>query len=290
MRNPRLRILSAVLVAASFSVAVLAYGLGHPRSTLLAPALVRSADPREVMLTFDDGPSVPYTGQILDLLRANGIKATFFLCGRNAERYPDLVRRIRDEGHAIGNHTWSHEYLYLKNREMIAREIDRTQDILEKIAGVRPQLFRPPFGVRGFPLNGILEERGMKMMLWSARGHDGALDSAGISAKTIAQLEPGAIVLLHDGFEAHELVDRSATVAALPAIIAGARAAGYAFAPLQKSVSGGATPPGTSRRGASLAQFTGAPAAASNHARRAGRATSSSARSRASSNSASFCP
>ena len=97
MRNPRLRILSAVFAAASASIAVLAYGLGHPRSTLLAPATVRSADPREVMLTFDDGPSVPYTGQILDVLRANGIKATFFLCGRNAKRYPDLVRRIHDE-------------------------------------------------------------------------------------------------------------------------------------------------------------------------------------------------
>jgi len=134
MRNPRLRIVAAALVFAAAAVAVLAHGLAHPRSTWLAPALVRSADPREVMLTFDDGPSVPYTGQILDVLRANGIKATFFLCGRSAERYPELVRRIRDEGHTIGNHTWSHEYLYLASRETIAREIDRTQDVLEKMA------------------------------------------------------------------------------------------------------------------------------------------------------------
>jgi peptidoglycan/xylan/chitin deacetylase (PgdA/CDA1 family) len=232
MRKRRLTIASAVLASALVSVGLLAYGLAYPRATLLAPATVVSADPHEVMLTFDDGPSVPYTGQVLDILKAHGIKATFFLCGENAEKYPDLVRRIRDEGHVIGNHTWSHHYLYLSSREEIAREIDRTQDVLEKITGERPTWFRPPFGVRGFPLRGVLAERGMKMMLWSDRGYDGRLDADGIAKETLSQLEPGAIVLLHDGFETKPapLVDRSATVAALPAIIAGARHAGYEFA------------------------------------------------------------
>jgi peptidoglycan/xylan/chitin deacetylase (PgdA/CDA1 family) len=232
MKNHRLKVVVAVVGLAFASVGVLAYGLGSPQATLLGPALVRGEDPAEVMLTFDDGPSVPYTGQVLDILRANGIKATFFLCGASAERYPELVRRIRDAGHEIGNHTWSHPYLYLASREDMASEIDRTQDVLEKITGTRPVWFRPPFGVRGFPLRGILEERGMKMMLWSDRGHDGDLDAAGISKITLAQLHPGAIVLLHDGFEAKapELVDRSATVSALPGIIAGVRRAGYRFA------------------------------------------------------------
>jgi len=283
MRIPRLRILSAGLGTALALVGVLAYGLGSPGSTLLAPSLSRGEGP-EVLLTFDDGPSVPYTGQILDILRAEGVKATFFLCGSAAERYPELVRRIRDEGHEIGNHTWSHPYLYLAGRAEMAAEIDRTQDALERITGTRPVWFRPPFGVRGFALRGVLEERGMKMMLWSDRGHDGALDAAGITATTLAQLHPGAIVLLHDGFEAKDpaLVDRSATVSALPSIIAGARAAGYRFP------SSGATPTGTSRGGASLAQSTGAPAAAANQARRAGRAASSSARRDLSSASASL--
>jgi peptidoglycan/xylan/chitin deacetylase (PgdA/CDA1 family) len=232
--NPlRLKILLALAASALASVGVLAYGLGSPQATLLAPALVRGPDPTEVMLTFDDGPSEPYTGQILDILRAKNIKATFFLCGASAARYPDLVRRIRDEGHVIGNHTWSHPWLYLAGREAIAAEIDRTQDVIEKITGTRPVWFRPPYGVRGFPLRGILRERGMKMMLWSDRGRDGALDADGIAAVTLSQLHPGAIVLLHDGFEAKspEAVDRSATVAALPRIIDGARRAGYRFAP-----------------------------------------------------------
>ncbi|MCM2305684.1 MAG: polysaccharide deacetylase family protein, partial [Elusimicrobia bacterium] len=250
MTFSRLKIILPFAGLALASVGVLAYGLGSPRATLLGPALVRAGDPAEVMLTFDDGPSVPYTGEILDILRAEDVKATFFLCGASAERYPGLVRRIRDEGHEIGNHTWSHPWLHLAGREAIAAEIDRTQDLLERITGRRPTWFRPPYGVRGFPLRGVLEERGMRMMLWTSRGYDGRLDAAGIVSAVLSQLGPGAIILLHDGFEAKApaLVDRSATAAALPGIIAGARRAGYRFA------SGGATPTGTSRAGVRLAQ------------------------------------
>jgi peptidoglycan/xylan/chitin deacetylase (PgdA/CDA1 family) len=239
MRLSRLKIASLASVSALALVGVLAHGLAYPEATWMAPAMVRSADPREVMLTFDDGPS-PYTAQVLDILRRERVKATFFLCGANAERYPELVRRIRDEGHEIGNHTWSHHYLYLADRATLVSEIDRTQDILGKITGTRPVWFRPPFGVRGFPLGRVLQERGMKMMLWSDRGHDGSLDAAGIAKTTLAQLGPGAIVLLHDGFETHEpaLVDRSATVKALPAIIAGARKAGFVLTPSTTELAG----------------------------------------------------
>ncbi|MBI2386438.1 MAG: polysaccharide deacetylase family protein [Elusimicrobia bacterium] len=231
MNFSRLRNVLAIAGLALGAVGVLAYGLGSPQATLLGPALVRGSDPGEVLLTFDDGPAAPYTGQILDILRDRGVKATFFLCGSSAERHPELVRRIRDEGHEIGNHTWSHPWLHLMGREAIAAEIDRTQDVLERITGTRPVWFRPPYGVRWFPLRGLLEERGMRMMLWSDRGRDGDLDAAGIVSTTLARLHPGAIVLLHDGFEAKapDLVDRSATVAALPAIIDGARRAGYRF-------------------------------------------------------------
>lgn len=224
------------LCAASASLGALAYGLGAPQATLLGPALVReTGGSRAVALTFDDGPSVPYTGQILDLLRAEGIRATFFLCGANAERHPELVRRIRDEGHEIGNHTFSHPYLFLKSRRRIAAEIDRTQEALERIAGRRPRLFRPPFGVRWFSLWPLLRERNLTMVMWSVRGYDGMLDADGIAKATLDGLEPGAIVLLHDGYETRpsSVVDRSATVKALPAIIAGARRAGYAFAAIR---------------------------------------------------------
>jgi peptidoglycan/xylan/chitin deacetylase (PgdA/CDA1 family) len=234
--------LSVVLVllasAAAASVGVLAYGLGAPEATLLGPALVRTAPtgptPR-VALTFDDGPSVPYTGQILDELKREHVHATFFLCGRNAVAHPELVRRILAEGHEIGNHTWSHPWLYLMSRDKIADEIDRTQDALEKITGRRPTLFRPPFGVRWFTLWPLLRERGLTMVMWSDRGYDGDRDARGITKATLDRLSPGAIILLHDGFETHAAaeIDRSATVQALPAIIAGARVAGYRFGALR---------------------------------------------------------
>ena len=220
------------------TIGVLAYGLGAPSATLLGPALVRDAflpgGPRQVALTFDDGPSVPYTGQVLDILRKNHIHATFFICGANAERYPDLVRRIKAEGHEIGNHTYSHPWLYLMDRRKIADEIDRTQDVLQKISGRRPRLFRPPFGVRWFSLWPLLRERGLTMVLWSIRGYDGDRGASAIARTTLDQLQPGGIILLHDGFETHAPteVDRSGTVRALPAIISGVRRAGYTFVPI----------------------------------------------------------
>ncbi len=226
-------------VSLSFAImAVLAYGLAYPEATLLGPAIVRGPQSapgaREVALTFDDGPS-QYTPQILDELRATGVRATFFLCGENAERYPDVVRRIRDEGHVIGNHTFSHPYLYLMERRRIVSEIDRTQEILERLTGRRPTLFRPPFGVRWFSLRRILEERGLQMAMWTVRAYDGRYAPERIAQVALGGLRPGAIILLHDGFEAKtpDLVDRSNTVKALPAIIAGARKAGYTFVALK---------------------------------------------------------
>lgn len=225
MPGSRLKFVIPFCAAALAGVAVLAHGLASPQSNWLAPAMLHTQDPKEVLLTFDDGPS-EYTPQVLDYLKKERIQAVFFLCGEAAERRPDLVRRIRDEGHVIGNHTWSHPYLYLAGREKIAAEIDRTQDALQRITGERPVWFRPPYGVRGFAVPGLLEERGMRMMLWSARGHDGTLDARIIAKGALDEVGPGAIVLLHDGDEGRAAGDRSATVAALPVIVDGIRARG----------------------------------------------------------------
>lgn len=240
--SPMVRLLVVGLLVAGSVVGVLAYGLADPQATLLGPAVVREAPspsghPR-VALTFDDGPSVPYTGQVLDILKREHIHATFFLCGKNAERYPELVRRIQAEGHEIGNHTYSHPYLYLASQQRIASEIDRTQDILERISGRRPRLFRPPFGVRWFSMWPLLRQRGMTMVLWSVRGYDGRYDADGIARATLNGLSPDAVILLHDGFETHapSEVDRSATVKALPRIIAGIRKAGYEFGGISPAV------------------------------------------------------
>ena len=233
MKNRRWMIGLPLLAVAA--VGILAYALAYPEATLLGPVVARGPlGSREIALTFDDGPSVPFTGQILDVLREKHVKATFFICGASAERYPELVRRIRAEGHEIGNHTYTHPYLYLQRRETIAAEIDRTQDILQKITGERPSLFRPPFGVRWFSLGSLLRERGMTMVLWSIRTGEDEWAAGGVAKATLAKIHGGAIIVMHDGFEAKapSLIDRAATVAALPDIIDGVRKAGFRFAPL----------------------------------------------------------
>ena len=220
----------------------LAFGLwfwwacATPSSTFFRPVLIRGPqDSKRVSLTFDDGPSPPFTSQILDILREHQVPATFFVCGKNVERHPDVLRRIVAEGHEIGNHTYSHLFTYFKSRRCLADEIDRAQAVIESVAGCRPRLFRPPYGSRWFGLVPILLKRGMQMVLWSDAGYDWKKDVAGITEATLRELKPGAIILLHDAREARpvEETDRSQTVKALPGIIAGVQEQGYAFVPLK---------------------------------------------------------
>jgi peptidoglycan/xylan/chitin deacetylase (PgdA/CDA1 family) len=207
-----------------------------PSSTFFRPVLSRGPhEGNHISLTFDDGPSQPFTEQILDILHEHHVPATFFVCGKNAEQRPDVLRRIAAEGHEVGNHTYSHPYLFFKTRRRMAEEIDRTQALIQRVTGTRPVIFRPPYGARWFGLVPTLLERGMHMVLWSTTGYDWKKDAEGITEATLRELKPGAIILLHDGREVRpsDEIDRSPTVSALPAIIAGARERGYIFSPLR---------------------------------------------------------
>jgi peptidoglycan/xylan/chitin deacetylase (PgdA/CDA1 family) len=219
----------------------LAFGLwfwwacSEPSSTFFRPVLTRGPqEGKRISLTFDDGPAEHFTAQVLDILREYQVPATFFVCGKNVEAHPDLLRRMVAEGHEVGNHTYSHLFVYFRSRRRIAQEIDRTQTIIEKVTGFRPNIFRPPYGARWFGLVPTLLERGMHLILWSATGYDWVKDVQGITEAALRELKPGAVILLHDGRETRPAaeIDRSRTVMALPAIIAGARQQGYTFAPL----------------------------------------------------------
>jgi peptidoglycan/xylan/chitin deacetylase (PgdA/CDA1 family) len=215
---------------------VLWYACSVPSSQVFGPALVRGPrEGRRVALTFDDGPAPPFTGQILDVLRDYRVPATFFVCGQNAERHPELVRRIHAEGHTLGNHMYSHPLLYIQSRHRIAEEIDRTQEVISRLTGCRPQLFRPPYGVRWFGLYPVLRERGMHLVQWSDTGYDWKNDAEAIVGAALRRLRPGSIILLHDGFNAHtpdSRASRSNTVEAVPAILDGALKAGFEFVPV----------------------------------------------------------
>ena len=225
---------AAVTAPLAAGGALLYYTCSWPTSQILGRTLVRGAatEPK-VSLTFDDGPAEPFTGQVLDVLQRYGVPATFFCCGKNVQRFPDLIRRMRAEGHTVGNHTYSHPLFYLKSRKTIGREIDRTQEAIDRILGQAPRLFRPPYGVRWFGLFPALRERGLTDVQWSDTGYDWIVRNGPkeIARKALAELGPGSIILLHDGREprAEGLADASVTVAALPAIVEGARAAGFEF-------------------------------------------------------------
>jgi peptidoglycan/xylan/chitin deacetylase (PgdA/CDA1 family) len=255
-------IIASALVAAAVA-ALLWYACSVPSSQVFGPALIRGpADGGRIALTFDDGPASPFTEQVLDILRDQHVPATFFVCGRNAERYPELLRRISVEGHAIGNHTYSHFFPYLMTRTQLAEDIDRAQVAIEKGTGQRPELFRPPYGARWFGLYPVLNARGLKVVQWSDAGYDWKADEDSIVRLSLARLGPGSIILLHDGLEGYEgfwrqalrrwkaiqmpaaspkanaapLPDRTRVVRALPRIIEGARKAGLRFVPLQEFI------------------------------------------------------
>ena len=199
--------------------AVASYALVAPGSQILGKALVKgSGEIPRVALTFDDGPGEA-TPLILDTLKASGVRATFFLCGQNVERYPEIARRIAAEGHEIGNHTYSHPHLFWKSPGRIAWEITRAQDVIERVTGCRPAVFRPPFGVRWFGLSTILANHNLRMVMWSVSGVDWKSPASRITDRVAKRTRAGSIILLHDGVPQNEPGDRMPTATALPEVV-----------------------------------------------------------------------
>jgi cellulose synthase/poly-beta-1,6-N-acetylglucosamine synthase-like glycosyltransferase/peptidoglycan/xylan/chitin deacetylase (PgdA/CDA1 family)/spore germination protein YaaH len=176
----------------------------------------------QVAITFDDGPDPRWTPKILDILKAANVKAAFFLVGVNAERYPSLVRRIVDEGHEIGNHTYYHPNLALCWPEHIRLELNATQLLLETITGRATTLFRPPYAADTGPTQlselaplKIAEDLNYLVVLENIDPQDWAKPGADIILRRIKQQRhDGSVILLHDAGG-----DRSQTVEALPRIL-----------------------------------------------------------------------
>ncbi len=183
---------------------------------------------RQVALTFDDGPSEE-TPAFLDLLDAFAARATFFQCGQNVERLPAISRVVRDRGHEIGNHTWSHPRLPFCAPARIREEIGRAQEALARAAGVRPRLFRPPYGLPGLGLPRALRQHGLVSVMWTVMGYDWEWEASEIAAHVLSHVSNGAIVCLHDGNRVSPQVDRRNTLEALRAILPKLRDRGFTF-------------------------------------------------------------
>jgi peptidoglycan/xylan/chitin deacetylase (PgdA/CDA1 family) len=177
-----------------------------------------------VALTFDDGPLPPYTNEILRVLARYEVPATFFCIGLNALAHPDEVRRIHEQGHSLGNHTWSHPFLPQLSRPQLAEQLDRTAEQLA-VTAEAPRFFRPPYGSRTPEVLGWLREFDTTTVLWDVAPDDWAMPGAeAISSRVVDETTDGSIILLHDGGG-----DRSQTVAALPLIIESLLARGFRF-------------------------------------------------------------
>jgi peptidoglycan/xylan/chitin deacetylase (PgdA/CDA1 family) len=178
---------------------------------------------KEVALTFDDGPSI-YTSKVLDILDRQGVKATFFVVGRNAVNNPHLLRRAVESGHEIGDHTWSHASLPSLKKAARLQEVEGASDVVRSATGHAPVLFRPPYGAMRPGTNREVRRLGMLPVVWSVdvKDYEPNVTAKALIARVRQALRPGSIILLHDGGG-----DRRKTVAALPTILAEVAKAGY---------------------------------------------------------------
>lgn len=154
---------------------------------------------RTMVLTFDDGPDPRYTPQILDTLARYDVRAMFFVCGEMAVDHQDLLARMADEGHVVGNHTWSHPLLTQLSRRRIRSEITRTSEVIESGCGERPRWFRAPYGAWNRATFQLGAELGMEPLAWTVD----TLDWTTPGTRTIvdrvrAGAAPGVVILSHD--------------------------------------------------------------------------------------------
>lgn len=216
-----------------------AYGYILPTSVVFGKVYYK-ASPNEkvVALTFDDGPNDPYTSQVLDILDAHGIKATFFVVGKNVELLPETAKRMVAEGHVVANHSYTHN----ANHALTAyggKDIWQAQLAIFSVLGVVPHLYRPPHGKKSpWELRAVNKLR-LAEVTWSVSANElrdvaifGKPSAAKVAREIVNEVKPGRIILLHDGYGTNHgdaYANKSLTVEALPLIIVPLEAKGYRF-------------------------------------------------------------
>ena len=186
--------------------------------------LKASGESKRIALTFDDGPHPVCTPQLLDGLKARGVKASFFITGQNAEKYPELVERMQREGHLIGNHTYSHIQLTKQNREQFREELVKTNGIIREITGEDPVFVRPPYGSWDKKFE---EELNMFPVLWTIDPLDWCTKDAGnVARRVISKAKENAVILMHDEYDS--------TVRAALSVVDALQGEGYAFVTVEE--------------------------------------------------------
>lgn len=182
-------------------------------------------------LTFDDGPHPKYTPRLLEILDRYGVKATFFVIGRNVERYPELTQSIVSRGHQIANHTMTHPNLAKVKRKKLDSEIKDSNLLIEAYTGKKPTAIRPPYGSLNVKVEAVLRNLyGLNIILWSVDPEDWKKPGASeIARRLIEGAKPGAILLAHD---IHEQ-----TIEAMPEVLGQLLSRGYKFGTIDQMMS-----------------------------------------------------
>ena len=213
MHNRYIKYFLFLLLTTDLFLSVLFLKNGHTDTEKIfsLPVISKTTGtPKYIALTFDDGPSRKYTPILLDGLKERGVHATFFLMGKNIEGEEDIVKRMSEEGHLIGNHSYEHIQLTKAGAKAVCEAVEHTQEQIEAITGTRPEYIRPPYGDWNEELE---EEIGMTPVLWSLDSLDWKLKDTGkIIHQVLKDVKDGDIILLHDIFPssveaALELID-----------------------------------------------------------------------------------
>ena len=193
----------------------------------------KKTDKKLVALTFDDGPHNIKTDNILRVLEKYNVKATFFVIGENAQKYPDVLKRVQAGGHEIGNHTYDHKSIYKLSGEAVADEVNKCTQAIESITGQSPNLFRPPEGFMNDTLADIVGKHGYNVILWKVDTYDWMGKSAKeIFATVTKNVKNGDIILMHD-----YIWRKSNTADALDMIIPYMQEAGFQFCTVSELIS-----------------------------------------------------
>lgn len=191
-----------------------------------------------IALTFDDGPRQPCTGRILDVLKQEGVPATFFVLGENVQKYPEAVKRMEREGHRVANHGMDHRILMWASGQEAREQVLGADEALRAACVSRPApLFRAPHGWLSPGAHRAIGSLGYRVTGWTKGVWDTANPGVeAIISRTNEVLSPGSILLLHDGWQGHAGEDRSQTTAALSGIIREARIRGLKFVTVEEMI------------------------------------------------------
>lgn len=230
MDSGLLGVATGVAAAAGF----MAYAVRGRSSSIFGESFYHGDRSRPVLaLTFDDGPSES-TPKLLDVLGRHRVPATFFMCGENVRRCPDVAREVAAQGHELGNHTDSHPRLDFKSPRFIYREMAQAQAAIQETTGIAPRWFRAPYGVRWFGVAQAQQLLGLRGVMWTVIGRDWRWPAERVSELVAKSAANGSIICLHDGRGVRPSPDIGATIQAVEYTLPRLQERGFQFLTLSQ--------------------------------------------------------